>query len=64
MEENLTYSVAICGDVTVYAKKDFLNKDEAINSAKRIVDSQNKINKENCTYAMIFAGKKMIEYID
>ncbi len=64
MEKNLTYSVAICGGVQVYAKKEFVDLNEAITSAERIVNSQNAINNEDCTYAMIFAGKQMIKYIE
>lgn len=64
MEKNLTYSVAICGGIQVYAKKEFVDVNEAIASAERIVNSQNAINNEDCTYAMIFAGKQMIKYIE
>ena len=46
------------------ASKVFTNKWEAISSAKRIIKSQNNINPDTTAYAMVWAGKQMIEYID
>ena len=58
------YRVQICDGVSVLASKVFANKSEAIASAKRIVKQQNSLDFDTPTYAMIWSGKQMIEYID
>ena len=58
------YRVQIYDGMCEVASKVFTNKWDAISSAKRIVKSQHYINPENTAYAMVWAGKQMIEYID
>ena len=58
------YRVQICSGMVEVASQLFTNKWEAIASAKRIIKSQNNINPDTTAYAMVWAGKQMIEYIE
>ncbi len=58
------YRVQICDGMCEVASKVFTSKWKAISSAKRIIKAQHYINPDNTAYAMVWAGKQMIEYID
>lgn len=58
------YFVQILSGKTVIASKTFMNKPDAIESATRIVSSEHFVHPEANTYAMIWSGKQMVDYID
>ena len=63
--QNDKYSVQIFDGMKLMCKKsDFDTSDEAIKSAKRIINHQKSLDSSMTAYAMVFDNKKMIYYID
>ena len=61
--EKKLYTVQINANMITYASKVFDDLDEATSSAIKIVRHQNKLSNHNTTYAMIWQGKTLVNYI-
>ena len=61
---NDEYLVQIYHNIDMIASNSFINKTDAQTSASRIAKMLKNQNPEECTYAMIWQGKQMIDYIE